>query len=69
MTTSEPRGPVGPSRVPRCAGPAPFARLPRLPRLDDVLPAYDHAAITSVAASHIACEPTTIVSRQIAAVR
>jgi agmatinase len=35
----------------------------------EVAPAYDHAEITSVAASHTAYELTTIMSRQIAASR
>ena len=35
----------------------------------EVAPAYDHAEITSVAASHTAYELTTIMSRQIAAAR
>ena len=35
----------------------------------EVAPAYDHAKITSVAASHTAYELTTIMSRQIAAAR
>jgi agmatinase len=35
----------------------------------EVAPAYDHAEITSVAASHTAYELTTIMSRQIAAQR
>lgn len=34
--------------------------------LVEVAPAYDHAEITSVAASHTAYELTTIMSRQIA---
>ncbi len=37
--------------------------------LVEVAPAYDHAEITSVAASHTAYELTTIMSRQIAASR
>ncbi|MEU3960633.1 agmatinase [Streptomyces buecherae] len=37
--------------------------------LVEVAPAYDHAEITSVAASHTAYELTTIMSRQIAAGR
>ena len=35
----------------------------------EVAPAYDHAEITSVAASHTAYELTTVMSRQIAAAR
>lgn len=35
--------------------------------LVEVAPAYDHAEMTSVAASHVAYELTTIMSRQIAA--
>lgn len=35
----------------------------------EVAPAYDHAEITSVAASHTAYELTTIMSRQISAAR
>jgi agmatinase len=35
----------------------------------EVAPAYDHAEITSVAASHAAYELTTIMTRQIAAAR
>jgi agmatinase len=34
-----------------------------------VAPAYDHAEITSVAASHTAYELTTIMARQIAEAR
>ena len=37
--------------------------------LVEVAPAYDHAEITSVAASHTAYELTTIMARQIAAAR
>jgi agmatinase len=35
----------------------------------EVAPAYDHAEITSVAASHTAYELTTIMSRRIAEAR
>lgn len=37
--------------------------------LVEVAPAYDHAEITSVAASHTAYELTTIMTRQIAEAR
>ncbi|GAA5015109.1 hypothetical protein GCM10025734_63320 [Kitasatospora paranensis] len=37
--------------------------------LVEVAPAYDHAEITSVAASHTAYELTTLMARQIAAER
>ena len=41
MSPTEPRGPVDSSRVPRYAGPATFARLPRL----DEVPAADIAVV------------------------
>src|SRR5579862_9051110 len=60
MTESVPRiitgdtvGPVDAALVPRYAGEATFARLPRI---DEVAPAYDHAQITGIAAAHAGYE-------------
>lgn len=46
-----------------------MSRTPAPADLVEVASAYDHAAITAVAASHTADEPTIIMSRHTAATR
>ncbi|CAM5535450.1 agmatinase [Streptomyces hirsutus] len=65
--TPEAGGPTSP-RTPRDPARAGLLR-PGLGGPRQVAPAYDHAEITSIAASHTAYELTTIMSRQIAAAR